>query len=198
MLHIHSKCSSLSSRCLSTHSQWPQKVEDFSVDNCNQMSGQSRFLSIACTVQQWWKTCSFKKKKTTTVWFTILSWYSLLFQCNTIHHANFYKKMHFFRGIYPLSDSQLMIYNLLKSLVYLGFDGNKSCMFTEKGNHERRILNCHLLSSGKVQNLIQRRETKHILKPGILCLPTTLICITHKLHRSPSNVQLQEQSLFWP
>lgn len=72
------------------------------------------------------------------------------------------------------------------------------CMFTEKGNHERRILNCHLLSSGKVQNLIQRRETKHILKPRILCLPITLICITHKLHRSPSNVQLQEQSLFWP
>lgn len=39
-------------------------------------------------------------------------------------------------GIYPLSGSWLMIYNLTL-LVYLGFDGSKSCMFTEKGNRER-------------------------------------------------------------
>lgn len=42
-------------------------------------------------------------------------------------------------GMYLLSDSWLMIYNLLKSVVYLGFDGSKGVMFTEKGNHERRI-----------------------------------------------------------
>lgn len=32
-----------------------------------------------------------------------------------------------------------MIYNLLNSVVYLGFDGSKGVMFTEKGSHERRI-----------------------------------------------------------
>jgi len=68
-----------------------------------------------------------------------MSWYSSLFQCNTIHHANSYKRMHFLTGIYPFSDSWLMIYNLLQSLAYLGFDGSKSCMFSEKVNCERRL-----------------------------------------------------------
>lgn len=84
-----------------------------------------------------------------------------------------------------MSDSWLMIYNLLKSVVYLRFDGSKGVMFTEKGNHERRITTempaPHLWKLTESHSE-KREKNPHLEVPNSLSTHHSQL---HILHKSP-------------
>lgn len=75
-----------------------------------------------------------------------------------------------------------MIYNLLKSVVYFGFDGSKGVMFTEKGNHERRIITemppPHLWKLTKSHS--EKRDKKHLEVTNSFSTHHSQLHILHK------------------
>lgn len=87
-----------------------------------------------------------------------------------------------------ISLNQWFVWDLMEARVL--------CLLRRAIMRGEKLLKCHLLTCGNLQSLIQGRETKHILKCQILCLPTTYSCTYFtNLHLK---VQPQEQSLIWP